>query len=76
MLNECKHIIQFCWLAFDKQILPLTYSNSPDPKVMKWTSKIHELAIMPRGDGLHQNQSLAPDKDQTVIYNLMSMKQS
>ena len=76
MLNECKHIIQFCWLADDKQIPPLTYSNSSDPEVIKWASEIHELSIMPRGDGLHPNATLAPDKDQTVVYTLMSMKQS
>ena len=56
-MNECKHSIQFCWLADDKQIPPLTYSNSSDPEVMKWASKIHELVIMLRGDRLQQNVS-------------------
>jgi len=74
-----RYAIQFCWLAFQNKIQPLSYSISQDNLVLHWSHQAHDLYIQPRATGFstHSNPSAAPtDMDSQVVYTLMSMKQT
>jgi len=76
LMDEFKHLIQFCWLAHKQLIQPLTYSNSDDPKVTSWCCKLHEINITQTIETqTHGVDAQISDRDQQVVYTLMSLHQ-
>ena len=57
-------------------IQPLTYSNSDDPKVTSWCCKLHEINITQTIETqTHGVDAQISDRDQQVVYTLMSLHQ-